>query len=93
MPYDFKGISVPVPVEYDDYLTFRYGDWRTPVQYCDFEMNWYHKNWLKFRLFIMRFLPDKVYHWYHRKLHIKDFEKFKERCRRKGIEVSNEAIF
>lgn len=93
MPYDFKGISVPVPVEYDDYLTFRYGDWRTPVQYCDFEMNWRRKNWLKFRLLIMRLLPDKVYHWYHRKLHIKDFEKFKERCLKKGIVVPKEAVF
>lgn len=93
MPYDFKGISVPVPVEYDDYLTFRYGDWRTPVQYCDFEMNIIRKSWIKFRLLLMRFLPDCIYFWYHNRIHKKDFEKFKERCRKKGVKVSKETLF
>lgn len=93
MPYDFKGINVPVPVEYDDYLTFRYGDWRTPVQYCDFEMNIIRKSWIKFRLLLMRFLPDCIYFWYHNRIHKKDFEKFKERCRKKGVKVSKETQF
>lgn len=92
MPYDFKGVQLSIPIEYDEFLSFRYGDWRTPVQYCDFDMNWYKKTWLKTRLFIMRFLPDKLYYKLHRKQHQKDFDKFKERCKKHGIEVPKEAV-
>lgn len=93
MSFNFKGIMVPIPVDYDDYLTFRYGDWRTPVQYCDFDMNWFKKTWIKFGLEMQRFLPDKLYFWIHNKRHIQDFEDFKERCRKKGIDIPTEAVY
>jgi len=30
--YDFKGITLKIPRDYDEFLTFQYGDWRTPVK-------------------------------------------------------------
>lgn len=35
---DVEGISYPVPHDVDSYLTYRYGDWRTPTdQWCYWE--------------------------------------------------------
>ncbi len=30
--YDFEGCKYSVPERYEDYLTYRYGDWKTPVK-------------------------------------------------------------
>jgi phosphorylcholine metabolism protein LicD len=35
---DFCGIKCNIPKEYDNYLTYKYGDWKTPKQ------NWTHEN-------------------------------------------------
>ena len=88
--YDFKGITLKIPRDYDEFLTFQYGDWRTPVKYADYGMSrsrillgrafWELKNLIPKCLY-QPFL--KVYHW-------KDWKKFAEKCRRNGIELKEE---
>ncbi|MBN1971922.1 MAG: LicD family protein [Candidatus Delongbacteria bacterium] len=34
---DFQGSKLSIPKDYDDYLTCRYGDWRTPVKEWNFK--------------------------------------------------------
>lgn len=34
---DFDGYGYSVPEKFDEYLTYRYGDWRTPVKEYDFK--------------------------------------------------------
>jgi len=33
---DFEGKQYPIPKNYDEYLTYRYGDWRIPVKEWDY---------------------------------------------------------
>lgn len=82
---DFRGIKLMVPREYDEYLTFQYGDWRTPVRYYNPQMNFKRKVILKGYYYLRMCLPDAIYHYLLRKNHIKDFEKFKAKCKAKGF--------
>lgn len=82
---DFQGIKLSVPREYDEYLTFQYGDWRTPIQYANFEMNKVQRYLFMLKLQLMNCLPDCVYFYLLNRYHQKDFQKFKEKCRKKGI--------
>jgi len=34
--FEFKGFEFLIPYEVEDYLTYRYGDWKTPVHRKDF---------------------------------------------------------
>lgn len=34
--HDFEGYSYLIPQDYEDYLAYRYGDWRIPVKVFDF---------------------------------------------------------
>ena len=83
--WDFKGISLQVPREYDEFLTFHYGDWRTPVKYADFNMPIYKKWIMKMSHIIKNNLPDFVYYPLLKKYHKKHLTKFVEKCRNKGI--------
>ena len=31
---EFKGHLLPIPKDYDEYLTYRFGDWKTPLKYA-----------------------------------------------------------
>lgn len=81
--WEFKGISLIVPSDVDEYLTFQYGDWTTPTQ-TTFYTGAINK-WK--RIASMAFqdaLPDNIYYQYiyqHRK---KDFLRFKKLCATKG---------
>lgn len=81
--WEFKGISLNVPSDVDEYLTFQYGDWTTPTQ-TTFYTGTINK-WK--RIASMAFqdaLPDNIYYQYiyqHRK---KDFLRFKKLCATKG---------
>lgn len=88
--FDFKGVKVPIPLEYDEYLTFHYGDWRTPVKWADFELGWFKRVYLKVKNLIKNNLPDSVYFYLLAKHHSKDLEKFKQKCINKGCPISHD---
>lgn len=92
IPLDFKGITVQIPREYDEFLTFRYGDWRTPVQYLNFNMGFFKKNYIKFRLWLMYYIPECIYHKIRIRNHAKELEKFKAKCRSHGIMDAEDAV-
>lgn len=81
--WNFKGINLNVPADVDEYLTFQYGDWVTPIQTINYRGK--IQNWARMlSMYIQDILPDGIYYewiYQHRK---KDFEKFKGLCKRKG---------
>ena len=88
--FDFKGVTLKIPREYDEWLTFLYGDWRTPVRYADYRMS-------KFRIFLGRIrwelksmIPSWIYPFLVRLIRTKDARRFVEKCRVRGIEVKEE---
>lgn len=87
---DFKGIKIDIPREYDEYLTFLYGDWRTPVQWANFEMSTLQKLIVKFKYMIKNNLPDFLYFHFIEKHHAKDLEKFKQKCINKGCPIDKD---
>ena len=90
VPYEFKGVSLRIPREYEEYLTFTYGDWRTPVQSFDFRkgrlriLSGRIRNWLK------GLIPDRLYPAFARLHRKKDLERFLHKCRDRGITLSEE---
>lgn len=84
---EFKGIKLRIPKEYDEYLTFQYGDWRTPVQYANFEMNSLQRFFSKLSFYIKNSLPDCLYYPLLERHHKKDFLKFEKKCNDKGIKL------
>lgn len=83
--WDFRGIPMRIPREYDEFLTFQYGDWRTPVKYADFNMSAFRKLLVKSVYFIKNHLPDFLYYRLLKKYHKKHLAKFVAKCKRKGI--------
>lgn len=84
---DFKGVPLRIPREYDEYLTFQYGDWRKPVQYANFELNSMQRFFAMTKSFIKNHLPDCIYYILLEKYHQKDFESFKKKCQDKGYTI------
>lgn len=86
IPWDFKGVTLNVPREYDEFLTFHYGDWRTPVQWLDYEMNAFRRFKLKLLILIKNhLLPDCIYYPLFRKTHQARLDRFLAKCSRKGV--------
>lgn len=88
--YDFKGIILRIPRDYEGFLTFQYGDWRTPVKYADFEMS-------RFRILLGRLfwemknlVPKLLYQPFLRAYHWKDWLKFRAKCERLGVELKED---
>lgn len=86
---DFKGIELEIPREYDEFLTFHYGDWRTPIKWANYEMPLWERLWAKAKYIIKNNLPDCIYYSLLIRYHNKDLEKFKEKCRKKGMNLSD----
>lgn len=87
IPYNFKGIELNIPREYDEFLTLSYNDWRTPVQYANFEMNSFQKSIKKFIYWVKNHLPDFVYYPLLQSYHRKDYIRFKNRCMSRGLNI------
>jgi len=83
--WDFKGIHLAVPKEWDECLTLSYGDWRTPVRYADFQMSPLKRFVEKSKYIIKRNLPNRLYYYLLHKYHKKSFARFKHKCEQKGI--------
>lgn len=81
--WNFEGIDLNVPAEVDEYLTFQYGDWVTPVQKninLTKIQQWTH--WAK--TWAQDHLPDSLYYEWLRLHRQKDFSRFKNLCKQKG---------
>ena len=83
--FDFKGVNLKIPKDYDQWLTFLYGDWRTPVRYADYHLSRFRVFLGRVRWEIKSLIPDRIYPLLVRLIRRKDARRFEERCRRKGI--------
>lgn len=88
--YDFKGINLRIPRDYDDFLSFQYGDWRTPVQYADFRMPQWRIFLGRIRWALKSLVPKSWYPVLFRWLRRKDWLRFRDKCARKGIVLQGE---
>ena len=84
--WDFGGMSLNVPQDVDEYLSFRYGeDWVKPRQTKSFTTNVIgrYSHWLS--VWIQDYLPNSLYYsWLHHRRQ-KDFRVFKQQCENAGI--------
>lgn len=88
--WTFMDIYFNVPVDVDEYLTFQYGDWVTPVQTINYRLSKLvqYLHWTK--TWVQDHLPDRMYYQWiltHRK---NDFSRFKEKCLAAGIPLPKE---
>lgn len=85
--WNFRGLDLLIPRDYDDYLRLQYGDWRTPVKYANFEMPFFKKWKMIIRLYIINHLPDFLYWPLFKNHHQQDLDKFKTKCKNRGFTV------
>lgn len=85
--WNFKGLEILVPKDYDEFLTFQYGDWKTPVQYADFNLNIFQRTYYRLKSNIKNSLPDCLYYYLLHQYHQKSFQRFKDKCEKKGITI------
>lgn len=90
IPFDFKGLSIRIPREYDEYLTFTYGDWRTPRRDFDYHQSSFRIFLGKIRWFLKNLIPEKIYPFFVRMYRKKDLEKFLRKCDAKGVVLKEE---
>lgn len=80
--WPFRDIDLNVPAEVDEYLTFQYGEWITPLLYkrCLLKQNLIFNTAVQF---IQDHLPSNIYYrwmiWHRRS----DFQRFKQLCKDK----------
>lgn len=85
--WNFNGLKIKVPVEYESYLELMYGDWRTPVQYANFELSKiqiYKENlwtWIK------QLPPYPIRLKLLKRRHRKHLQKFLNRCKKYNVEL------
>lgn len=86
--WNFKGLTVKIPKDYEEYLTFMYGDWRTPVRYIQPNLS----SWVKFKRKMMHraklMLPLSLRFYLTKRHHTKDLHKFVTKCKTKGIKLN-----
>ena len=85
--WNFKGINLQIPAEYEEYLEITYGNWKTPVKYADYEMSPMKKAIVKFTHIVKRQIPDFLYFPLIKFHHRKKCQIFVEKCRLKGIDI------
>ena len=85
MEWNFRGLSILVPKDYEEFLELRYGDWRTPVKYACFDMSEFERSKRKMINLIKSIIPYHLKRWLLKMYHKKDYYKFLSRCDAKGI--------
>ncbi len=85
--FDFKGLKVMIPKDYEDYLTFMYGDWRTPVRYIPPDLSKKIKVKRKVLQKLKQLLPFGLRFWMLKKYHTKDKEIFLQKCEKRNIKL------
>ena len=88
MDWDFKGIRIKVPKDYEEFLELRYGDWRTPVKYANFHMTRWQVFKAKSRVFVKSLIPCPIKLKLIKSYHKKSFQKFLSKCETKGIKFN-----
>lgn len=87
--YDFKGIPLRIPREYEEYLEFTYGDWRTPRKYADFNLGKLRILCLKIKDTMKNALPDSIHSRLLKWHHAKDLQAFIRKCEARGMPVDD----
>lgn len=88
LPWNFKGLELQIPSDYEEYLEFTYGDWKKPVKYANYEMPFAKKTLVKWGYILKRKLPDFLYFPLIKYYHRKDYLDFIKKCQSKGIDLS-----
>lgn len=88
--WDFQGLKLSIPRDYNSYLCMEYGDWKTPVKYANFELSFFKKWMIIIRLLIINHLPNSLYWPLFRKHHQKDLAKFKAKCQSLGVHIPSD---
>lgn len=83
--YNFRGLTINVPREYENCLEFMYGDWRTPAKYANFKMSKTAIFKAKLLNILKNSLPYSIHFQLLKKYHKKDLDKFLIKCKQKGI--------
>ena len=87
--WDFKGILFNVPQEVDEYLSFQYGeDWIVPKQTVFYSTSIMKRYWHWLKTWMQDNLPDTLYYEWLLHRRQKDFQKFKIRCKKVGVPLS-----
>lgn len=88
--WDFKGIELKVPADLDEYLTFQYGDWMSPVKTGGGLFGKANNFMERLKVRIKDNLPNSLYFPLIQKYHQKDFDRFKEKCKINGLHISDD---
>ena len=86
--WDFKGLTVMIPKDYEEYLSFMYGDWRTPVRYIKPDLSRVVKLKRKMMHKLKLMLPLPLRFYLTKRYHTKDLEIFKKKCETKGVKLN-----
>lgn len=83
--WDFNGLTIKIPREYEECLDFMYGDWRTPVQYANFKLSRWQIFKMRVSAFAKKLLPPKLHLALLKRFHKKNLLSFLAKCDKKGI--------
>ena len=86
--WDFRGITISIPRQYEECLEFLYGDWRTPVKYANFNLSKAKIFKANFKTFLKKMLPFNLRFKLLKKHHRKDLDKFLAKCEKKGVKLN-----
>ena len=86
--WDFRGLTISVPREYEQCLEFLYGDWRTPVKYANFNLSRIQIMKSNFKTFLKKLLPFNLRFHMLKQHHRKDLDKFLAKCENKGVKLN-----
>lgn len=87
--YNFLGINVKIPKDFEGYLECTYGeDWRIPIKWNNYEMPWWQRTYHNTRERIKEGLPSMLYFYIMDKLTEKKKNKFEDKikayCKKNG---------